>query len=200
MLEYATALSGGIGSGKSSVAILLKQKGYVVIDADCIAHQFLEILQDVIVGAFGEGILEEGKISRKQLAHIIFEDVGKKKQLEEILHPKIREKILQEASALEYLQKPYFLDIPLFFEIGGKSIYPVRFCAVVFCTQGMQLERLCMRNHLSMQEAKKRINAQLPLKDKLKNCDFIIENLGSLQDLQNNTEIFLQELLAQFKN
>ena len=192
-LKYAIALSGGIGSGKSTVASLLKLYGYCVICADSIAHRVLEDNKDAVVEVFGVEILgEQGEIDRKKLGKIVFSNGNFRKELEAILHPKIKAEILERAQREERKRIPYFVDIPLFFECGD---YPIVHSLLIFTTQELQISRLMERNGFSKEEALRRINAQMPLEDKHNLASYVIDNCGSLESLQQKLEHFLQEYL-----
>lgn len=192
-LKYAIALSGGIGSGKSTVASLLKLYGYCVICADSIAHRVLEDNKDAVVEVFGIEILDEqGEIDRKKLGEIVFSNGNFRKELEAILHPKIKAEILERAQREERKRIPYFVDIPLFFECGD---YPIAHSLLVFTTQELQISRLRERNGFSKEEALRRINAQMPLEDKHNLASYVIDNCGSLESLQQKLEHYLQEYL-----
>lgn len=195
-LKYAIALSGGIASGKSTVASLLKLYGYYVVCADTIAHNVLEQNTKAVVEAFSEEILDDGgKINRKKLGEIVFSNAVLRKELEAILHPKIKAEILKEAQKEESKKIPYFIDIPLFFETNS---YPIAYSLLITTTQELQIQRLKQRNGMSEEEALKRINAQMPLDKKRNLATFVIENCGSLQALQEQLEKYLQQHLPRF--
>lgn len=191
-LNYAIALTGGIACGKSSVSNILKKYGYEVICADEIAHKVLDSSIDEIVKNFGDKILDSsGNINRKALGSIVFSDTQKRKILESITHPKIHKQILDEAKKLESKKKFYFLDIPLFFESGGKNKYPVKFVLSIIANKETQIQRIKQRDNLDKDEALKRINAQLDSAFKAENSDFVIENNDNLENLENKIKDFL---------
>ncbi len=190
-LKHAIALTGGIGSGKSTVASLLRLYGYCVICADTIAHEMLDQCQEEIIQVFGAEILEGSQISRAKLASIVFSDSTKRKALEQILHPKIKQEILKLAQIQERKGIPYFIDIPLFFETNN---YPIAHSLLISTTQALQLKRIQARNNLTRAEALKRIKAQIPLSKKRKMATFIIENRGTLEELQAKVEEYLRDL------
>lgn len=192
MLEYGIVLTGGIASGKSSVARILAQKGFEIIDADCIAHQVLEMQQEKIKKVFSEAFCAQ-KIDRMKLGEIVFKSAEKRKKLEEIMHPEIEKVILQKALSLEKMHKYYFLDIPLFFEVGGRKVYNAKWILLIYCSKELQIERLCKRNNLSKEQALQRINSQISLELKKGLSDEIINNSKSLEHLQNAIELFLKK-------
>ena len=186
MLQHAIALTGGIATGKSTTAAILKARGYAVVDADSIAHEVLRRERGEIVEVFGEGVLEGGEICRKKLGMIVFGDAQKRAALEEIVLPRVNEEILSRAEKLEAGGEIYFLDIPLFFEQGGRERYPVKWVVVVYAPKPCQLARLMARNNLTQTEALQRIDAQLSIETKRAQSDFVIENLGDLEALERS--------------
>ena len=192
----AYVITGSIASGKSTVVNLLKERGFSVIDADLIAHEQLEICKCEIVKAFGEQILDEtGKIDRKKLGAIVFNEPKKLKNLEQILHPKIKAEILSQASQLEGLGEIYFVDIPLFFE--KKERYAeFKNVAVIYAPKELLLSRLISRNGLSLNEAKARVELQIDIEQKKKMAKFVIDNSGDKENLKLELEKFLGQICA----
>ena len=192
----AYVITGSIASGKSTVVNLLKERGFSVIDADLIAHEQLEICKCEIVNAFGEQILDEtGKIDRKKLGAIVFNEPEKLKNLEQILHPKIKAEILSQASQLERLEQVYFVDIPLFFE--KKERYSeFKNVAVIYAPKELLLSRLMSRNALSLNEAKARVELQIDTEQKKKMAKFVIDNSNDRENLQLELEKFLKQICA----
>lgn len=165
---------------------MLKARGYAVVDADSIAHEVLRQRRGEIVEVFGEGVLEGGEICRKKLGAIVFGDAQKRAALERIVLPRVNEEILSRAEKLEARGEIYFLDIPLFFEQGGRERYPVKWVVVVYAPKPCQLARLMARNNLTQIEALQRIDAQLSIESKRAQGDFVIENLGDLGALERS--------------
>ena len=193
MLKNAIVLTGGIASGKSTACSLLKLYGFRVIDADKIAHKVLEESISEISSAFGDEYIKEGKVDRKALGKLIFANSDKRAELESIVHPKIKEKILQEAKEQEKLQKPYIIDLPLFFEREG--VYDIDKVIVVYTPQQTKIERLIKREGLSQEEAWQRINAQLHIDKKREKATYIIDNSKNLTHLQQECERVKEEIL-----
>ena len=192
----AYVITGSIASGKSTVVNLLKERGFSVIDADMIAHEQLEICKGEIVCEFGDQILDEaGKIDRKKLGAIVFREPKKLKNLEQILHPKIKAEIFFKASQLERLGQVYFVDIPLFFE--KKERYAeFKNVAVIYAPKELLLSRLMSRNGLSLNEAKARVELQMDIEKKRKMAKFIIDNSGDRENLKPELEKFLKQICA----
>ena len=192
----AYVITGSIASGKSTVVNLLKERGFSVIDADLIAHEQLEICKREIVRVFGEQILDEtGRIDRKKLGAIVFREPKKLKNLEQILHPKIKAEIFFKASQLERLGQVYFVDIPLFFE--KKERYAeFKNVAVIYTPKELLLSRLMSRNGLSLNEAKARVELQMDIEQKKKMAKFVIDNSNDRENLKLELEKLLKQICA----
>ena len=170
---YAVALTGGIATGKSTVAKMFEQDGYTIIDADKIAHEVLQSQADAIAKMFGNEVLKEGVVDRKALGAIVFANPKERKRLEALLHPLIYEEIEKRATAEDAKQKPYIVDVPLFFE-GGR--YPIERVLVVYAPQALQIERAMVRDGLSREAVLSRIEVQLDIEQKRKQAAFLIDN------------------------
>lgn len=192
----AYVITGSIASGKSTVVNLLKERGFSVIDADLIAHEQLEICKREIIEVFGEQILDEaGKIDRKKLGAIVFREPKKLKNLEQILHPKIKAEILSKALQLECLGQVYFVDIPLFFE--KKERYAeFKNVVVIYAPKELLLSRLMSRNALSLKDAKARAELQMDIEQKKKMAKFVIDNSNDRENLKLELEKFLKQIGA----
>ena len=188
-LPHAIVLTGGIATGKSTTANLLKLYGFHVLDADEIAHEVLDAQSDQIAKLFGEQYVEDGKVLRKELGALIFGNSQERKRLEHLLHPRIKEEITHLAKAQERFKVPYFIDIPLFYETKNYNLSPV---VVVYAPKELQLERLIRREGLPFPEAKRRIELQLDIEQKRQMADFVIDNSLDLKHLQNEVEDFVQ--------
>ncbi len=190
-LPHAIVLTGGIATGKSTTANLLKLYGFHVLDADEIAHEVLDAQSDQIAKLFGEQYVEDGKVLRKELGALIFGNSQERKRLEHLLHPRIKEEITHLAKAQERFKVPYFIDIPLFYETKNYDLSPV---VVVYAPKELQLERLIRREGLPFQEAKRRIELQLDIEQKRQMADFVIDNSLDLKHLQQQVETFIQTI------
>lgn len=191
LYEYAIALTGGIATGKSTVASLMKLHGIAVIDADEIAHELLDIHHLEIARMFGEQYVKNGKVLRTELGKIIFRDEAKKKELEAFIHPLIREEIEKRAAVYDSREFPYLIDIPLFFENGA---YDIKDSVVIYTPPEVQLERYMKRNGLSEEEAKIRINSQMSIDEKKARATWVIDNSTSLKHLQAECEAFVDRI------
>lgn len=189
-------LTGSIASGKSTVANMLKEYGLPIVDADLVARLVVEpgtpTLQK-IVAVFGEDILtEDGAMNRQKVGSIIFHDEEKRKALNAIIHPAIRQEMLRQRDEyLENGEKTVVMDIPLLFE--SKLQHFVEKILVVSVTEQTQLKRLMERNQLSEEEAKARISSQLPLIVKEQGADAVIFNNGTIEETKEQLEIILKK-------
>ncbi|MCF6206347.1 MAG: dephospho-CoA kinase [Sulfurovum sp.] len=179
--RYAVALTGGIATGKSSVARLFEADGYRVIDADRVAHAVLNDQTEKIAELFGEKMITEGKVDRKALGAVVFADPLQRKRLEALLHPLIYAMIEEEAKREDAKGKPYIIDIPLFFE-GGR--YPIDKSLVVYTPQQIQIARAMQRDGLSREAVLERIAAQIDIEEKRYMGDFVIDNSGDETQLR----------------
>ncbi len=191
LYKYAIALTGGIATGKSTVASLMKLHGIAVIDADEIAHELLDKHSDRIAQMFGEEYVRKGRVLRTNLGKIIFSDEQKKQELEAFIHPLIREEIEKRAKEFDSREFPYLIDIPLFFENGA---YDIKDSVVVYTPPEVQLARYMKRNDLTEEEAMLRINSQMSIDEKKKRATWVIDNSKKLRDLQAEVEAFVERI------
>ncbi len=194
-MQYGIVLTGGIATGKSTVAALMKLFGFRIIDADLIAHKKLQESAEEIVKLFGKEFVKEGVVDRKALGALIFSNQNERKKLETLLHPKIKEEIFLQAKKQEAFKKPYLIDIPLYFE-KEQAYKDFTKTLVVYAPKELQLERLMKRDNLNKEEALLRIDAQLPIEFKKQKATFLIENIYDLKHLQNECERVKGEILS----
>ena len=188
-------LTGGIASGKSTVTRMLKELMIPVIDADeeaRLAVEQGEKAYDAIVDYFGaEIIMEDGSINRAKLGSVIFHDSDKRSELNRIVHPAVRERMLEKR--MKYMQSGnqfIVMDIPLLFESNLTSM--VDKIIVVYVDKDVQFERLKQRNGYSDDEAQARIASQMPLKEKQKRADAVINNNGSVEETNKQLIMILR--------
>ncbi|ADR32769.1 dephospho-CoA kinase [Sulfuricurvum kujiense DSM 16994] len=191
--EYAIALTGGIATGKSTVASLLGLNGLRIIDADTIAHRILDENSAWVSERFGSEFVKNGKVDRPSLGKIVFADAQAKKELENFLHPKIRAAIEEESEKQDRLKYPYLIDIPLFFETAS---YPIKNSVVVYTPKALQLERFMKRNGFSEEESLRRIESQMDIEEKKKRATWVIDNSSNLKHLQCECEQFVESIKA----
>lgn len=197
-LENAIILSGNLGSGKSTVSSLLEMQGFFIIDADKVAHEVLQNEAETIMRDFGDEFVKDGIVDRKKLGKLVFSDINKRKKLENLLHPKIRDEIYKKASFQEKFKQPYIIDIPLYFE--SENSYEARYILLVYTPLEICFKRLQKRDNLSDEEIQKRQNSQMDIELKRQKSDFVIENTQDLKHLQNEVRNFLEWLRRDYES
>ncbi len=191
--RYAIALTGGIATGKSTVASLMGLNGLRIIDADAISHRILDENAAWVAEHFGSEFVSGGKVVRTELGKTIFANTEAKKELESFLHPKIRAAIEDESEKQDRFEYPYLIDIPLFFETGS---YPIENTVVVYTPKEIQLERFMKRNGFSPEESLRRIESQMDIDEKRSRATWIIDNSSNLKHLQQECEQFVDTIKA----
>lgn len=186
-------ITGSIACGKSTVSDYLITKGYTIIDADKLGHVALTSndVKRKLAEKFGENILENNEISREKLGKIVFGNTENLKNLNSIIHPKIKELILklQEEHKDEDL---VFLDIALLYEANFVDL--VEKVVVVYVDEDVQLERLMTRNSLTKEEALIRIGSQMSPQEKASLGDFVINNSYRKEDTFQQIDEILEKL------
>lgn len=197
-MTIVIGLTGGIASGKSTVAAMLRDFQIPIIDADIIAREVVEPGQEAykgIVDAFGQEILQgNGEIDRQKLGSIIFHNEEKRLLLNHIVHPAIRmEMNRQKEMYIEQGERAVVLDIPLLFESKLTSL--VHKVLLVYVDEDVQLYRLMQRNHLTEEEARARIASQMPLREKITLADAVINNNDTIEHTKNQLINILEKWL-----
>ena len=190
-------LTGGIATGKTTVASMLRDLDVPVLNADTLGHELLEPGQaayDEIIAGFDEDILDaNGKVNRAKLGGVIFADAQKRARLNQILHPRILEIVQKWFAALDEPDGPEFavVEAALIFE----ARYNQRLDKIIvcWCLPEQQMERLTLRG-LSVEEAQQRIAAQMPLSDKRKLADESIDCSGSIEETQRQVNQVAEKL------
>lgn len=195
---FVVGLTGGIASGKSVVSEILRKLGAQVIDADEISREVMvphtKCWKEVVTSYGREILREDLTIDREKLANSVFNNTEQLDKLNRIVHPEIMKRIderLREIR-LKYPQAIVIVDAALLVETGAYKSYDK--LIVVNVSEETQLERLINRDGMSREEAKNRIILQLPLSEKVKVADYIIENEGSLFRTRENAEKVFKEL------
>jgi len=194
--EYAVVLTGGIATGKSTVAKIFSTFGFEIIDADKIAHDILDREYQKIVELFGEEYITDKKVNRKQLGSLIFTNKKEKLRLEKLLHPLIFSEIEKESDKLDAVKKPYLVDIPLFFE---SNRYPIKKSIVVYVPQKLQLHRLMVRDNSTEEMAQQRIDSQINIEEKRQEATYLIDNQGDLNRLQEQCVKVKNRIIQDYK-
>ena len=192
-------LTGGIASGKSAVAKILARLGAAIVDADVLSREVVAPGHDgwkEIVATFGRDVLQaDQNLDRQKLRTLIFNNPDARKQLEAIIHPRVRalaERRIREHGEAGYAVVVY--EVPLLFE--GNLQEWLRPVILVACNVDIQRQRLQRRDGLDAAAAQKHIDAQMSLEDKRKLADYVIENDGSLADLESQVRAVLAKIEA----
>lgn len=191
-------LTGGIGTGKSTVSNVIKSSGIDVIDGDQIAREVVEPgtrSHEAILAHFGSEVFDaDKKLNREKVGKIIFSDAKKRKLLNSITHPEIYKSIAWKCFLSLWNRRRFVvLDLPLLYESGTM----VRFFDAIIvskCSPDQQLDRLMARNGFSEEEASTRIASQLDLEEKCRRADYIIDNSGTLEETEIQVKLLLERI------
>src|SRR5262245_17285154 len=192
-------LTGGIASGKSTVAAILRRLGATIINADELSREVVQPEQEAweeIIETFGPDILQEDKtLDRRKLRKIVFDNPDARKKLEAIIHPRVRalaERRISELAAAGSSVIVY--EVPLLFE--AQIHLWLRPVILVACDLETQKKRLLERDHLTELEAQQHLDAQMSLEEKRKLADYLIENDGTLEELEQDVRAVLEKIQA----
>ena len=203
-MTFILGLSGGIGSGKSTVTRMLAELGATTIDADAIVHEQQAPGQPMlaeIAEEFGsEVIAKDGSLDREALGAIVFRDESARGRLGAIVHPPVIAEMLRRAKAAVERDEPLVvLDIPLLFEgrqsgRGSGAIMEFDATVCVWVRREVQIERTMARDDCDEGEAVRRIAAQLPIDEKRDMADHVIDNSGTVEETRKQVERLVSEL------
>ena len=186
------ALTGNIASGKSTVQEILENKGYKVLDTDKTGHMLLDTMPEIKNAFKDYDILnQEGSIDREKLGKIVFSSPMLKQKLESIIHPAIKDKIL-EFFEQNKSERAVFIGIPLLFESNMRDIFDK--AVLIYTDDFTRKERLILRNNYTPEYAELRMKAQMPQDEKKLLCDDIIFNNGTLSELENSVDECLSHI------
>lgn len=190
-------LTGSIGTGKSTVSKLLRERGIAVIDADLLAREIVkkgqECLND-LKNVFGNQVLTiDGELDRKKLGQIVFSDDSKLELLNSVTHPHIRRRMKAQMNELESKNnKVLVLDIPLLFEANMEDLVDI--VLVVFAKEEIQIKRIMERDNCTQEEAMRIIKTQISQQDKISKSDYTIDNSGTIEELKEKLNGFLEKI------
>lgn len=185
-------LTGGIATGKSTVSRMLQQRGAAIVDADQVAREVVEPHTPGwrrVRERFGEQILRpDGSLDRRALREVVFREPRARRDLNDILHPLIRRRMLEKAERLERERSGGIIvfDIPLLYE--SKLTHWVQKVVVVYVPEFVQIRRLMNREGIGEEEALRMIRAQIPIEEKKRMADFLIDNSGSWEETERQVD------------
>ncbi len=192
-------LTGGIATGKTTVSKYLQSLGIKVIDADLIAREVLAIYPEIMAYLkenYGDRVIKEGKLDRKALGKIIFQNEEDRRQYLQVIMPRIRQEI--EKRLEDSVEEITVLDAPLLFEEGFHK--DVDLTITVYADESVQLQRLRERDGYTEEEARNRINAQMSLKEKMNLSTFVLNNSGSLEDTVLDLHAILEKIGFEYES
>ena len=200
-MSLIIGLTGGIVSGKSTVAKMFQKLGAKIIDADRIGHEVILPNKPAwrkLIKSFGKGILKEDlTIDRKKLGNLVFNDIKLLKKLNEITHPEIKKIIIKEINKFKDDNRLYnkimIIDAPLIYE--ASMDYLMEKIILVQLNEKEQIKRLAVRNIFTREESLKRINSQIPNKEKTEKADYIINNNNSVEKTKEQVIKIWQEIV-----
>jgi len=191
-------LTGGAGSGKSTVATMFRELGATVIDADEAAHAVYAPGTpgfDAVVSAFGDEYVRNGAIDRARLGELVFHDEGARKRLNAIVHPLVREWMAaRTAEAVERGAGVVIHDVPLLFENGLDKVYAD--VVVVYAPERTQIQRLVAGRGISEDRARAMLAAQMPIEDKRGRGQHVVDNGGTREQARKQVEAIWAELAS----
>ncbi|SMC19450.1 dephospho-CoA kinase [Clostridium acidisoli DSM 12555] len=190
-------LTGGIGTGKSTVSRMFKEKAIPIIDADIIAKNILDTYPELLTKIrkeFGdEYFTEDGALNRKKLGNFIFKFPEERKKLEDIMIPKIKDEIFKHVEVCRKLdEKLCVVDAPILIETGVDNL--MDFNILVWTNKETQIKRVMKRDNLNLEEVMNRINSQMPMDEKKKMVDFIIDNSYQIENTERQLDKILNSL------
>lgn len=184
-MTVIVGLTGGIAMGKTTISQFLKSKAIPVVDADQIAHEILTVdeVKVKLMDTFGESILNKNQnIDRRKLGPIVFNDQRQLEKLNIIVQPYIRTEIVRQLDTFS-ASKVVVLDAPVLFEQGYEKM--VDYLMVIKTSAQIQVERLMQRDSLNEIDAQKRIQAQMPIEEKVKKADIVIDTSGTIEETRS---------------
>ena len=193
-------VTGGIGSGQSTVCTRLQERGCRIIDVDKKAKQIINkdaALQRELKNVFGEKIFSpDGHLDRKKLAQIAFKNESSTLQLNQLVHPRMVAEVVEEMETARFSGKyPLIvIDAALIYEISIEQMFDA--IIVVYASMENRIKRVMERDGLSRREILVRVRRQIPLDDKKQWADYVIENNGSVEDLRSKTDQIFDKLTA----
>ena len=202
MAVKRVALTGGIATGKSHVRARCEARGVPTIDADTLAREAVAPGSEglaAVVARFGRGVLDAaGALDRRKLASIVFTDAAARHDLEGIIHPFVRAKATAWFGGLDPQRHPFAIaDIPLLYETGSDRDYAA--VVVTACDPETQVQRVMARDSVTEAEARMRVAAQLPIAEKIRRADYVINTDGSFDETERQVSDVLDRLRTAYR-
>lgn len=196
-MTYVLALTGGIATGKSTADQFFEKKNIPIVDCDKIAHDLMEpknaSWQAIKDNFGGEYLNDDQTINRKKLGQLVFSDKSALNKLNQLTHPLIFDKTIQKIESYQN-EDMVILDAPVYFESGWDKKNIADGILVITLPETVQIDRLKQRNNLTDEEARMRIKSQIPLDKKTQLADFVIENTGTIKELESKLEQLLNKI------
>jgi dephospho-CoA kinase len=195
---FKVAVTGGAGSGKSSVCNRLKELGIKIISSDALAREAVapgSTVHEKILNYFGETVLlSDGKLNRQMLRRIIVNDGAARLSLERFIHPEIS-KLMQRkmAQAEQHGDRVVAVEVPLLFELGMEEQFDL--VVVVSADPKLRVKRLMDRDNVSREDAEELLNVQMPDQEKVKRGGFVLSNNGSTEQLISSVDRLYEKFL-----
>jgi len=199
-MVLTVGLTGGIASGKSTVAAMLVELGAHLVDTDVLARRAVEPGSPAfaeIVAAFGPGVLDaQGGLDRRGLREVVFGDQAARARLNAIVHPRVAELVAQELARLQALdpQGVALVDVPLLYETNWQRRYPL--VILVYAPAQVQIERTMARDDVSRQSAGAALKAQMDIEEKRSLAQFVVDNSGGLAETRKQVKALWSQLRA----
>jgi dephospho-CoA kinase len=188
-------LTGGLGTGKSTAAHMFGRRGAQVVDADRLVHESLRPKGPAyvkVIRAFGQGILDGDRIDRRKLADIVFRSPAKLKKLTSIIHPIVEKEVRRQAAKFKNRKTLVVVDAPLLIEAGWHRW--VDYLIVVKASQALAVRRVSAQKNIPRADILRRIKAQMPITQKIRMADVVIDNRKNLKATQRQVENIVRVL------
>ncbi len=192
-MKKVIAITGGIASGKSMATNYIREKGFIVIDADSVVHRMYseKVFDELLRNEFGDEIFSNGIVNRRKLGEIIYNDSSKRETLNSIMHPLIYKRIKKEIDMC--VDNIVFIDVALLFETGFDSLADVIVC--ISAGQDIRIKRLMNRDNISKEYALKKIESQMANEEICRRSDIIINHDNDcLESFYNDLDKMLLEV------